>query len=199
MLSGWGVVPCALRGKLPAMCSRLRTRLDEITSDIERYPLETQSERIRELAEVEPHSVVCLQPSVPLRGYNCVMHAFDLVGKMTEYHPWELAHAPPRYVNHLIHSRVLIPCQPQAGALITWSTAEGLKHVGKLTAPDRAESKWGRGILCQHGLEELPVRFGDQSGFYSSIGPEAALEHLRRFHAAERRAFEAASPQSGHC
>lgn len=175
------------------MCRRLRTSLDEITSDIERHPLETQCERIRELSEVQPHSVVCLHPSVPLRGYNCVMHALDLVGRMAEYHRWVLEHAPPRYVNHLIETRVLVPCQPQAGELITWSTAEGLKHVGKLTAPDRAESKWGQGVLCQHGLEELPIRFGDVSGFYSSIGPETALEHLRRFHVAERRAFEASA------
>ncbi len=166
------------------MCRRLRTSLDEITSDIERHPLETQCERIRELAEVQPHAVVCLHPSVPLHDYNCVMHALDLVGRMAEYHPWVLKHAPTQYVNHLIETRVLITCQPQAGALITWSTAEGLKHVGKLTAPERAESKWGQGVLCQHGLEELPIRFGDVSGFYSSIGPETALEHLRRFHLA---------------
>lgn len=175
------------------MCSRLRTSLDEIASDIKRYPLETQCERIRELAEVQPHSVVCLHRSVPLRGYNCVMHALGLVGRMAEYDPWVLDHAPPRYVNHLIETGVLIPCQAQAGALITWSTAEGLKHVGKLTAPDRAESKWGQGVLCQHGLEELPIRFGAVSGFYSTIGPETALEYLRRFHAAERHEFEASA------
>jgi hypothetical protein len=167
------------------MCSRLRTSLDEITSDIERYPLETQCERIRELAEVQPHSVVCLHASVPLLGYNCVMHALDLVGRMAEYHPWAVKHAPPRYVNHLIVTRVLIACQPQAGALITWSTAKGLKHVGKLTAPGRAESKWGQGVLCQHGLEELPIRFGEVTGFYSPIVPENALECLRRFHLTE--------------
>lgn len=164
------------------MCRRLRTRLDEITSDIDRYPLEAHPKCVAELALVEPHSIMCLPSVEPVRSYNCIMHALDLVGRMAEYSPYASAFASTLYVNRLIEEQVLRPCEPQRGAVITWSTAEGLKHVGKLIAPDRAESKWGQGILCQHGLEEIPVRYGDVSGFYSSIDPGTALEHLHRFH-----------------
>jgi hypothetical protein len=162
------------------MSQKLRTLLDEITSNIDRYPLETHSERLRAIALGTPHSIVVLQSAEPLGRYNCVMHALALVGMMTEY-PHPLLVAQTAFVHYLIDEKALTACDAQSGALVTWSMPEGLRHIGKLVSPDRAESKWGLGILCQHGLEEVPLRYGDPSGFYVPLIPETALELLHHF------------------
>jgi hypothetical protein len=162
------------------MSIRLRQLLDETTGDVEKHPLETHPERLTEIALVAPHSILPLESAEPLGRYNCVMHALDLVGRMAEY-PHPLWAAQTSFVRYLIDEGALKPCELRAGALVAWSTSAALRHIGKLIAPDRAESKWGLGILCQHGLEEIPLRYGDVSGFYAPIGTYLVLRHLHRF------------------
>lgn len=159
---------------------RLRTLLDETTSNLDKYPLETHPDRLSDIALVAPHAILPLPSAESLGRYNCVMHALSLVGRMTEY-PHPLLVAQTAFVNYLIEEKALKACEAQSGTLITWSTPEGLRHIGKLISPDRAESKWGQGILCQHGFEEVPLRYGDPSGFYLPLNPETVLDHLERF------------------
>jgi hypothetical protein len=162
------------------MIPNLRELLDETVSDLEKHPLETHSERLREIASITPHSIVVLDSTEPIGRFNCVMHALGLVGRMAEY-PHPLWVAKTAFVSYLIGKEVLKGCEAQPGALVAWSTSEGLKHLGRLVEPYRAESKWGLGILCQHALKELPIRYGDRSGFYTPPTPETVLEHLEEW------------------
>jgi hypothetical protein len=92
-------------------------------------------------------------------------------------------YASTQFLQSLIDNGVLRPCDAIGGALITWSSPAGLRHVGVLTTPDRAVSKWSIGYLCEHGLLEVPATYGDKLAFYSPLGPDQdAVEQLARFH-----------------
>jgi hypothetical protein len=161
------------------MGSELRRLIDRIVSDLDANPLGTHPARLKEIARSVPHAISPLRSPEPLEKYNCVIHALGLVGKMTVYeHPLLVANT--QFVSYLVMN-VLQPCEPRIDALVAWSSAGAIKHIGKLVAPNRAESKWGTGILCAHGLDEIPLRYGDVSGFYGAIEPDSVLDHLRRF------------------
>lgn len=162
-----------------SMTVALRQLIEDMVSDLERNPLDTHAARLTEIAQVVPHTISALPSAEPLEKYNCVMHAPGLIGRMDQY-PHPLLVAKTAFVSYLV-DEALQPCEPGSGALVTWSAAGKLTHVGKLVSPDRAESKWGNGILCAHGLEETPFRYGDVSGFYCSIRPDVVLHHLERF------------------
>jgi hypothetical protein len=161
------------------MSSELRILVDDLVSDLDANPLDMHPQRLEELARIAPHSISPLRSPELLEKYNCVMHAFELVGKMTEY-PHPLRFASTQFVSYLV-TRALRPCEPQRDALVTWSSEGTIKHVGRLIDPVRAESKWGLGILCAHGLDEIPLRYGEVSGFYGAMDADSVLEHLRRF------------------
>jgi hypothetical protein len=161
------------------MGGELRALIEEMVSDLDANPPESHPARLQEIALIMPHTILPLQSAEPLQKYNCVMHALGLIGKMGEYeHP--LLVAKTSYVKHLI-SNALQPCEPTIDALVVWSSAGRIQHIGKLIAPNRAESKWGAGILCSHGLNEIPLRYGDVSGYYGAIGCDSILEHLNHF------------------
>jgi hypothetical protein len=182
----WSALAYSLDGakviepRVTKMSQALRIRLDEITDDLDKYPLETHPQCLSDLARVKPHAILPLNSVAPLGTYNCVLHALDLVGRMTEYQD-PLLVARTAFVSYLIKEGALKGCNAQSGALVTWSTSQGLKHIGKLVSPIRAESKWGLGILCEHGLEEIPIRYGDPSGFYSPLNSQTTLDCLDQF------------------
>jgi hypothetical protein len=161
------------------MGSELRSLIEKMVSDLDANPLDTHPQRLEEIARTVPHSISPLLSLEPLEKYNCVMHALGLVGKMTEY-PHPLRFASTAFVSHLV-ANVLQPCEPRINAFVVWSSEGATKHVGKLIVPNRAESKWGNGILCAHGIDEIPLRYGDVSGFYDAIEPDSVLDHLHRF------------------
>ena len=138
------------------------------------------------IAAVEAHTVRILPAPLnePLGDFNCVMYALGLVGALEHpCRPFGQYYADAAFLRSLIDYGVLQPCEPSPGALVTWSSGASLKHVGVLTASDRAASKWGCGHLCEHGLLEVPASMGNLLAFYScSLGPADALEHLARFH-----------------
>lgn len=161
------------------MSDDIRTLLEEMVNDPDTYPLETHPGRLQEIAQIVPHTISPLKSSEPIATYNCVMHALGLVGRMTEY-PHPVRCVTTEFLGILV-ADVLKSCNPKIEALVTWSAGGSLQHIGKLTAPNRAESKWGAGILCKHGIDELPARYGNVSGFYDPIDPESTLRHLHRF------------------
>jgi hypothetical protein len=178
----WVVGPNVPSGKCYSrryMRDVLRTLIEEMVRDLNTNPLATHPERLREITAISPHTILPLPSAEPLEKYNCVMHALGLVGKMGEY-PHPLLAATTPFVNYLIDN-ALQPCDPKIGALVVWSSAGVIRHIGKLIALCRAESKWGHGILCTHGLEELPQRYGDVSGYYDATQCDSVLVHLRNF------------------
>jgi hypothetical protein len=111
--------------------SGVRSLIEDIVSDLDANPLDTHTARLAHIAGIAPHTI-CLMPSAePLEKYNCVMHALGLIGRITFYeHPLLLSRLA--FVDHLVDSNVLQACGPRPGALVTWSSQAGLKHIGKL-------------------------------------------------------------------
>ncbi len=159
----------------------LKALLDDMTSDLDKYPLDSYPARLIEISQITPHTIVTLESAEPLRRYNCVMHALSLVGQMAEYGEHPAQWAPTAFANHLC-ATVFEPCDSTPGALVTWSNDGVLRHIGRVTAQDRIESKWGAGILCAHGPDEVPSRYGVVSGYYRQMDVAHTLEYLRKFH-----------------
>jgi hypothetical protein len=164
---------------VPSM-SRVRELIEAVVTDLDSNPLETHASKLAEIRRIAPHTILPLTSVEPLERYNCVMHALGLIGRMPDYpHPLLLARLA--FVDHLVAKEVLQPCTPSTDALVTWSSPSGLQHIGKMVSTCRAESKWGLGILCAHGLDELPLRYGSVSRFFYPIEPSLASEHLHRY------------------
>ena len=160
------------------MSEELRERLELIVMDLDAHPLESHASRIAELVQAHPHSIAQQKSDHSIESYNCVIHALGLRGKMAEFQ-YPLLFAGTALVNHLI-GQELEQCDPRPDAVVAWSSEGVLRHVGKLIATDRVESKWGLGHLWAHGLDELPLRYGDVTGFYAPIEPEVILVELRK-------------------
>jgi hypothetical protein len=166
------------------MSERLRILLDEITADV--GALRSFPAHLTAIADEAPHRIQVLAPPSDdlLTEPNCVMHALGLIGKLEDpCTPLGRYYANTQFLQSLIDSGVLRPSDPVDGALVTWSSPGGLRHVGVLATPDRAVSKWSIGYLCQHGLLEVPATYGNNLAFYSPLGPDQdALALLARFH-----------------
>ena len=164
----------------------LRRRLRELLQ--ERINLERSVElhagRLDAIAVEVPHTIRT-RPAPrgePLSEFNCVMHALGLVGRIENPYgrPFNRWYADTVFLLGLIDSGLLRSCNRRPGGLVTWSSREGLKHVGVLLTTDRATSKWGVGHLYEHGLLEVPTSYGDRLAFYEPLASDDALEHLKR-------------------
>jgi hypothetical protein len=161
--------------------AELRRLLNEMTHDLNvkshRGLLTAISTKISNTVRILPSPA-----DEPLENFNCVMYALGLVGALEHpCSPLGRFYAGTAFISSLISDGKLRPCEPDTGALVTWSSLEDLKHVGVLLAPDRAVSKWGIGYLYEHALLELPTTFGNQLAFYGALDADAALEHLHQF------------------
>jgi hypothetical protein len=107
------------------MTSELRTHIEDMISDLQRSPVLSHPERLKEIACIVPHTISPQRSAEPLEKYNCVMHALGLVGRMREY-PHPLLVAKTAFVSYLV-AEVLQPCEPEAGSLVTWSSQAGLQ------------------------------------------------------------------------
>jgi hypothetical protein len=171
------------------MSERLRNLLEEMIKDHRVIPIESYPARLLEIAAEVSHTIRILPaPSgESLTEFNCVMHALNIVGRVQDPYgrPFARWYADTAFLRSLIDRGMLQPSKPITEAVVTWSSAEGLKHVGVLVAPDRAASKWGVGYLFEHGLLEVPVSYGDQLAFYSPLEPGDALIYLKQFYRVE--------------
>jgi hypothetical protein len=137
--------------------------------------------RIAGLRNGYPHTVEVLSSGSPLPTYNCVTYALGLIG-MTQAGVSPGHAAPVQFVQYLIDNGHLTRCPPLPGAVVTWSKSGKLQHIGRLTTDlSRAQSKLGLGPLLSHGLDEVPSRYGELSGYYVLIPPDEALRHMDTF------------------
>jgi len=164
------------------MSERLRVILEDITHD--GTPVETHPAKLEALSLVVPHSIR-VQPTPhaePLGDFNCVMHALDLTARLET--PNRLSgyfYADTVFLGSLIQRAILRPCAETEGAIVVWSVAGAIKHVGIVVAYGRASSKWGIGYVYEHGLLEVPKGYGDALAFYGPLESEVALNHLTQY------------------
>ena len=172
---------------MTALTDKLRTRLDDLIQGVN--SLEIDSVQLDALAFEIPHTIHVLPtPWDELsEGINCVAYALGLIGRFEDFRDKSCNrfYADTRFLSSLIEGGVLRPCAEREGALAVWSSAGVVLHVGLVSAPGRATSKWGAGGLYEHGLFEVPKCFGEDVAFYDPVDPEVVLAYLDRFHGFE--------------
>jgi len=52
----------------------------------------------------------------------------------------------------------------------------GFKHIGLLGDEGRVVSKWGTGLLLEHGLWEVPSAYGDHIRYFDGLDRGQAFE-----------------------
>jgi hypothetical protein len=171
---------------------RLRSALDEITSlpadQLSQHPALVASLRSRCSHGIE----IAADPEVrdvPLAKFTCFMHAFLLaqstvVLAIARY----LRNTYPggEFVAFLIANYLAEVGVEDAreGDIILYSRGEEIHHAGRLKS-GRVVSKWGTGHLWEHGIFELPARYGERTRFYRAV-PSAVVEEAFVAYARQR-------------
>lgn len=157
----------------------LRTLLEEMTRNI---GIDAHPARLEAIAKEVPHSIHLMPTpdNEQLANFNCVMHALNLIGLVDPpCSPiFGRFYADTAFIGFLIASNRLQPCPPESGAVVVWSSAGDIKHVGLVAEPGRATSKWGIGYIYEHALFEVPESYGDKLDFYGRLNAKNALTHL---------------------
>lgn len=164
------------------MTNTLPALLEEMTQDITQ--IGTHPARLEAMAHEVSHSIRILPApfSEPLGEFNCVMYALGLTAKIeTPCRPLGHFYADTVFVRSMIDHLILRPRAEADGALVVWSLAGTIKHIGVSVAPGRAASKWGIGHVYEHGVLEVPTSYGDALSFYGAIEPGDVLHHLLKY------------------
>ena len=167
------------------MTQLLRALLEEMTQNV--TAIKNHPARLEAIAVEIPHSIRVMPTpgDEPLGDFNCVMHALALVGRIKPPHSpvFGRFYADTGFLRFLIANKVLPPCAAENGALVVWSSADAIKHVGLVVGPGRATSKWGIGYVYEHALLEVPESYGDELLFYGAVNSAEALAQLHRYRA----------------
>jgi len=160
------------------MSDRLRALLDQMVNDL---PVGAHAARLEAIRDMTPHAISILPApeDEPLEEFNCIMHALGIVARLEHAcGPLGRWYADTGFVRYLVAQAVLTPCGARCGAIITWSSAEGLKHAGRIVSPGRVLSKWGVGHVYEHGFDEVPASYGNRMDFYGGVESGTVLAYL---------------------
>lgn len=151
-------------------CPDLRRLLDEITTS----PCDEHLVRIDQLGIIHQHDIKLVpaidMPPTPPDKYTCFMHAFDLVDShavieiartFKETYPSGafVAYLIDSYLSEISHE------ETQRGDIVIYSCAAGIAHAGRFIG-GKVISKWGSGLLWEHGVAEVPSKYGDDVRFF---------------------------------
>jgi len=162
----------------------LRDELDRLTDNPD--PV-CHPELLAELSKSYPNKIRIMERASPRQSYTCYMHAFGLyqpdyikiaqsgTGKIFANSAFVLFLLRRGY----LQERVADAAFP--GDMVIYFGAGVPQHAGISKGKDRVESKWGSGHLYEHGVLEVPTKYGDKVKFYSPISKDLALEHFLEY------------------
>ncbi|MEK9946006.1 MAG: hypothetical protein VW999_08480 [Alphaproteobacteria bacterium] len=167
----------------------LRSALDGITND--RVLLKDHVPRIAALQGRYPHTIVA-QPVDHTPGFNCFAFAFGLWDQpgyvriaAAEHRAGESRFfASTAFAGALSRDGALIPVGRRdltPGDVVLYGTVDKPIHAAQVLDPARVRSKWGRGHLYDHGLWEVPGRYGHTVRFYRAASDAPFLPWFERF------------------
>ena len=172
--------------------SELRRRLQEIT-DMQGISDDQREMKIVKLASTHPHSIQ-RQEVVTAQPYNCFEYAFELVGSCRYRLIAEIDAdlkldtylAGSEFARFLIKSGVLEEINKDEirpdHVVVYLDSKATPQHAGKIVTLDgRIKSKWGGGLFLEHGLWEVPERYGNTVRFYRSIRAGQAEQTFLEF------------------
>lgn len=111
-------------------------------------------------------------------NYNCFMYALEL---QTNEHIKAILRANypqlkfgSSYITELIDSKLLR--EDVEGKVVIYFNGDKPMHAARRISSKLYVSKWGLGLLWQHGLYDLPSEYGDRHKFYRRSSLEAAIK-----------------------
>jgi hypothetical protein len=167
--------------------NELRRQLGLIT---ENGRPESHRALIEALRVQSQHTIEMLTTTQTKYGFNCVMYALGLIDH-EEYVDFAMAcpesvHASPDFIRFLIENRhVSRQPEPSKHDLIVYLNAGQVRHIGRLHSKQRVRSKWGIGHLYEHGVFEVPLRYGDEVLFFRPISTSNVLDHFMAYASAK--------------
>jgi hypothetical protein len=165
---------------------QLRRRLTEMTES--GTEPSTHTAQLGVISKNFPNTIRILESRLQENRYTCGMYVFDL-SEDDDYIAiaglgLPNVHAGRAFFEWLVASRLLEEIDEHdahGGDLIMYFENGQWQHVGFWRLSRRVESKWGLGLLYNHGTWEVPEHYGGQVRFFRSISPEAAIEHFIRY------------------
>jgi len=129
-----------------------------------------------------PNTIQPLESNLPEGCYTCGMHVLNL-SENKEYIKIAGFGFPQVYAgrivfewlpeNHLLQE--VDEAQANENDLIMYFDHGKWRHVGFWKLNGRVESKWGAGLLYNHGRWEVPTQYGETVRFFRSIASETAI------------------------
>ncbi len=167
----------------------LRAKLQEITDigDVSKHPA-----MIEALQEEIPHTIKILNGPNDYLKYNCFMYALGLAAD-EEFEdlvePLDLhIHPNKKFMRFLLENEYLDEQEDAtAGSLVVYFGAKGCfevrnpEHAGRLHSETRVDSKWGIGLLYEHGIWEVPTEHGKVVRYFSPLERDRSVECFKEF------------------
>ena len=160
----------------------LREELDRLTDDPD--PM-CHPELLTELSKHHPNKIRIIEIADRSQPYTCFMHVFGLRNE-PEYNKIAMSGSGKIYANSAFVLFLIQEGYIQEITSGTTSTediviyfASGVpQHAGIAKRDGQIESKWGLGHLYEHGILEVPSKYGNEVKFYSPISKGLALKHF---------------------
>ena len=153
---------------------KLRQCLKQITRD--EQDVWKHIELVEALRPEHRHSIHAVKPQGQgqVHRYKCAVYAFDLVQdptyiKIATYDSSE-AYAGTEFVEYVLNNGLLTKLaesSQEPGDLAIYFENKKVKHIGKVKSDNRIISKWGRGLLWEHDIFEVPADYGNEKRFYA--------------------------------
>jgi hypothetical protein len=165
--------------------TRLRQRLRE---NRERVPTARASRHADADIQRVANTIRVLETARDPASFTCGMRAFGFEDR-SEYkrvagHGLGLVFAGAEFLDWFAASGRLVEIgdhEASENGVVMYFDGGYARHVGRVVSSGRVVSKWGLGLLYEHGLSEVPTDYGDQVRFFRSIEPDVALKHFLDF------------------
>jgi hypothetical protein len=164
----------------------LRRRLREMTES--GHEPHQHRDELRTITEEIPNTIRVIDSGLPECGYTCGMFAlgFEESEEYAEIAGYGLAlvFAGPECFEWFLANHLLVEVARQhvaADDLVMYFSDGRWTHIGRVAGPDRAMSKWGVGLLCEHDFSEVPEQYGDAVRFFRNPGTDASMDLFVRY------------------
>lgn len=87
--------------------------------------------------------------------------------------------AGAEYIGELLDAEVLLPSKD--GQIVMYLAGSTPSHAARLKQRDRCASKWGLGLLWEHGLYELPTTYGDKHNLFMLTSRREAIKVFLKY------------------
>ena len=154
----------------------LRRCLDNVTQGV---PDAAQIPLVAGLADEHPHSIRLPVAADRERretwAFKCHTYTFGLRDSEDVLrHVTRTVFPNAAYVEWLLAHVLVETDGPANGEFVIYFNGVTVRHSG-IWMGGRVQSKWGTGHLWEHALHEVPLRYGDEVGFFCAVPAERCI------------------------